>query len=52
MSKFLRNIDLDKFNDESNVEQIKKKGSNPSKKHNKDKSKRRKGFIDPSEIDW
>jgi len=52
MSKFLRNVDFNKFADESNVQQIKKKGSNPTKKHNKDKSKRRKGFVDPSEIDW
>ena len=52
MSKFLRNVDFDKFADASNVQQIKKKGSNPTKKHNKDKSKRRKGFVDPSEIDW
>jgi hypothetical protein len=52
MSKFLRNVDFDKFAEESNVQQIKKKGTNPTKKHNKDKSKRRKGFVDPSEIDW
>ena len=31
MSKFLRNVDFDKFADESNVQQIKKKGSNPTK---------------------
>ena len=52
MSKFIRNLDIDKFADESNVQQIKRKGTNPSKKHNKDKSKRRKGFVDPSNIDW
>ena len=52
MSMFLRNVDFEKFAADSNVQQIKKKGSNPTKKHNKDKSKRRKGFVDPSEIDW
>lgn len=52
MSKFIRNVDLDRYSDERTVEQIKKKGSSPTKKHNKDKSKRRKGFIDPGDIDW
>lgn len=42
MAKFLRNVELDQFVDESTTERIKKKekGGNPSKKHVKTKRKK------------
>ena len=48
MSKFLRNFELDRFDEEDSVEKIKKRGTNlnPKKRNNKtNKPKREK--IDP-----